>query len=68
MADNTTTQPSETSDTPLLSLRITEELHAKINRSADASKMPRSAMLRLAIDRGIDRLLEQLESTPDTQP
>lgn len=65
MSDNTNTQPGETSETTPLSLRISDELNEKITRSAVASKMPRAAMLRLAIDRGLDRLLEQLEATPE---
>lgn len=62
MTDKRNTTQSETSCNDMLSLRIPDELSAKITRSAVTSKMPRSAMLRLAIDRGLDRLLEQLEA------
>jgi hypothetical protein len=36
-------------------------LAEKIAASAAAAGMNRSVLLRLAVDRGIDRLLEQLE-------
>ncbi len=52
------------SSTQTLTFRISEELAEKIASSAAAAKMNRSAMLRLAVDRGIDRLLEQLEVKP----
>jgi hypothetical protein len=62
MSDPTYIQPSEPADTTTLGLRITEELNEKINMATAASKLSKSAMLRLAIDRGIDRLLDQLET------
>ena len=52
----------------MLSLRIPDELNWKITISAEAAKMPRAAMLRMAIDRGLDRLLEQLQvAAPTTE-
>lgn len=67
MSDITDTDPRETTDSQLLSLRISPELSEKIAAGASATKLSRSAMLRLAIDRGIDRLLEQLEVQPEGQ-
>jgi hypothetical protein len=64
MSDITDTQPSEIADTQSLTFRITDELAAKISGAVTSSKLNRSALLRLAVDRGIDRLLEQLEAAP----
>lgn len=66
MSDNTYNEPRENTDSPLLTLRITPELSDRIASATTATKLGRSAMLRLAIDRGLDRLLEQLEVTTET--
>jgi predicted transcriptional regulator len=64
--DNTQVTQDEAGDanTQTLTFRISEELAEKIAASAAAAKMNRSVLLRLAVDRGIDRLLEQLEIQP----
>jgi hypothetical protein len=61
MSDITNTQPSESTDSPSLTFRITDELAGKISGAVTSTGLNRSALLRLAVDRGIDRLLEQLE-------
>ena len=61
MSDITDTEQRDSADSQLLSLRISSDLAEKINAGASATKLGRSAMLRLAIERGIDRLIEQLE-------
>lgn len=63
MSDNTDDGISQNTYTDTLYLRISPELSDKIQTGAAATKLGRSAMLRLAIERGIDRLLEQLEVT-----
>ena len=60
MSDQDDQEPTDAGMNQTLALRISDELNEKISSSVTASKMPRAAMLRLAIDRGLDRLLDQL--------
>jgi predicted DNA-binding protein len=60
MSDTTEPEPPDAGMSQILAIRISDELNEKITASVVASKMPRAAMLRLAIERGLDRLLEQL--------
>jgi hypothetical protein len=54
---------SENTNQTVVSFRISPELGHKIADAALKAQMPKSSLLRLSIDRGIDRLLEQLEVT-----
>jgi len=45
----------------VISLKIPSDLNDKADDAAKASGLKKADVLRLAIDRGIDRLLEQLE-------
>jgi hypothetical protein len=47
-----------------LTLRLAPHLGAKVARACQATGLKRTELIRLALDRGIDRLLEQLTSTP----
>lgn len=64
MSEITDNETRENADSRLLTIRISTELAERIGNASEATKLGRSAMLRLAIERGIDRLLEQLEVNP----
>jgi len=67
-ADNNTQTPQDDvgeTNTQTITFRVTEELADKVSAAAAATKINRSNLLRLAVDRGIDRLLEQLEAKPE---
>lgn len=54
-----------TPDAPkTISLRIPETLDTKVDAAAKETGLKRSDVLRLSLDRGIDRLLEQLRGEP----
>ena len=55
----------ETAEKVVLSFRVTEQMNQKITDAAAKAHLPKSSLLRLSIDRGIDRLLEQLEVKPE---
>jgi len=44
----------------VVSLRIPKQLDAKVRGAAAKTHLKRSDVLRMAVDRGVDRLLEQL--------
>lgn len=52
---------SDITDNQTLALRIPADLAEKIEVAKAATKLNRSALLRLAIERGLERLLDQLE-------
>ena len=55
--------PTESSNTEsVVSLRIPFALNEKIALAAQAVGLRKADVMRLALDRGIDRLAEQLES------
>ena len=67
-ADNNTQNTQDDvgeATTQTITFRVSEELADKVSAAAVATKINRSNLLRLAVDRGIDRLLEQLEAKPD---
>lgn len=57
------TQPPTSSD-KVLNLRIPEELDNKAANVAAKVKLKKSDAMRLAMDRGLDVLLEQLTAVP----
>jgi hypothetical protein len=69
MADDATSSsahntPESCSDEVVVTLRIPPELNEKAKDAAGATGLKRADVMRLALDRGIDRLLEQLEAKP----
>lgn len=50
-------------DVVVRSMRISEELDSKVNETARAVGLRKSDVMRLALDRGLDRLIEQLGKT-----
>lgn len=64
------TAQEETPADVVVTLRIRPELNDKAAAAAEAVGLKRADVMRLALDRGIDRLLEQLEAKiePAAQP
>ncbi len=67
MTDNAPRKSAESdaSETPtdiIVTLRIRPELNEKTAIAAQAVGLRKSDVMRLALDRGIDRLLEQLDA------
>ena len=66
MADDATrtsayTTQEETPADIVVTLRIRPEMNERVAAAAEASGLKRSDIMRLALDRGISRLMEQLE-------
>ena len=59
---NTYTDTAEAPTDIIVTLRIRPELNEKTAIAAQAVGLKKSDIMRLALDRGIDRLLEQLEA------
>lgn len=53
-------KPSPKSSEVVVSLRITKQLDSKVRGAAKKTHLKRADVLRMAVDRGVDRLLEQL--------
>ena len=59
----TTNQPADpTAETPTkaITLRIAEALDTKVQAAADETGLSRADVIRLSLDRGVDKLLDQL--------
>lgn len=46
----------------VISLRIPGDLDDKVNEAAKTTRIRKADVLRMAVDRGVDRLLEQLKT------
>lgn len=66
MADHPAPETTETTESQPLTIRISNELADKIEACTAATKLKKSPLLRLAIDRGLDKVLEQLECSVET--
>lgn len=64
---------SDDLDTPtvnadqIISIRVPIELNEKTESAARATGLKKADVIRLSLDRGIDRLLEQLEAKPQQE-
>jgi hypothetical protein len=62
---NTYTDTAEAPTDVIVTLRIRPELNEKTAIAAQAVGLRKSDIMRLALDRGIDRLLEQLHANQE---
>lgn len=56
--------PQETTDKPI-SLRITPAIRNKVDAAASSTGLKPADIMRLAMDRGVDVLLKQLDANPE---